>query len=98
MKFGKENTEMKNKYKQNEQCHPLDETTAHVHEKKKRPGFRPYVKNTMSVSCAIYKNDVDSGPVTQHEVSASFRVRIIPLMIALAVSAAVVFLVNFKKK
>ena len=52
----------------------------------------------MSVSCAIYKNDDDNGPVTQHEVSASFRVRIIPLMIALAVSAAVMFLVKLKRK
>ncbi len=89
---------MRNKDKQNEQCQPLDEAAAPVVEKKKRPGFRPYIKNTMSVSCAIYKNDDDNGPVTQHEVSASFRVRIIPLMIALAVSAAVMFLVKLKRK
>ena len=89
---------MRNKDKQNEQSQPLDEASAPVVGKKKRPGFRPYIKNTMSVSCAIYKNDDDNGPVTQHEVSASFRVRIIPLMIALAVSVAVMFLVKLKRK
>lgn len=65
---------------------------------KKRPAFRPYIKNTVSLTCGLYKNDEEAGPITQHELSTSFRVRLIPVLLALAVATVAVLLMSRKKK
>lgn len=84
---------MKNKENFDEQC-----ATKTVAEKKKRHSFRPYIKNTASVSCGLYKNDEDTAPISQHELSFSFRVRLIPVIIAAALAAGFLFLAKMKKK
>lgn len=66
--------------------------------KKKRPAFKPYIKNTVSLTCGLYKNDEATGPITQQELSASFRVRLIPVLLALAAAVAAVLLMSRKKK
>lgn len=66
---------------------------------KKRPGFRPYIKNTVSLTCGLYKNDEENGPITQQELSASFRVRLIPLLLAsLAAGAAILLILKHQKR
>lgn len=66
--------------------------------KKKRPAFRPYIKNTVSLTCGLYKNDEATGPITQQELSASFRVRLIPVLLALAAATVTVLLMSKRKK
>ena len=85
---------------QTEQSNPgtLCDRNVSAKPEKRRPRFRPYIKNTVSVSCGLFKNDEDSGPITQHEISASFRIRLIPVLISFAIAMGIMRLTAKKKK